>query len=680
MKPVLINGTGNDTITLWYWDGKRVTRKSNRNKTWIFVYGDPADLENLETQLDQSRIFFPKKTTLSDVYGPMDGLKIYSKPSLLRYLIDIVSHIGLNRKFRLYNADINPVLRYVAEHDLRFFDLMDPRDPDVDLPSVEIIPKVVAGDISSVRINNSNYERLDRNFCLDVLQCIRESVIVVYNNSGRAFSRIIDTIIEHGYDFPRTRFDAGSVYESYGRVLYKNEAAHIYGKISINSDSFVYSESGLDGLYQISRISSLPIEVGSAVTPGTAVSALEVAKAIRSGTLVPLFKDDHENEKSAEELLTTDRGGLVLEPDPGIYEDVYEIDFSSMYPSIIVRYNLSPETLSREEGFEIEETPYHVSTERKGFLSQSLEDLLETRLLYKSIKRNGAVYANRDIALKWLLLTSFGYTGYKNAKFGKIEVHEAITAMGRWALLTAMRIARSMGFEIIHGIVDSLWIKGDGDVNELLHRIKAETRIDIVLDGHYRWLVFLPARNGNGSPGRYMGLRTDGTYKFRGIEIRRGDIPVAAKKMQLECLKLLENASCVDEIRPLIPDLRRIYGRYMTNLTSMEKSDFLLNVRISRRYEDYRVNNLQKSVMKEFSKKRIELNPGESVNVIVSDNDHSMIDATGNGTIDWKFYRKYMDRAYECFAFMEEYLIPPNKGLYDPAFVQKEGGLVFQDS
>ena len=79
------------------------------------------------------------------------------------------------------------------------------------------------------------------------------------------------------------------------------------------------------------------------------------------------------------------------------------------------------------------------------------------------------------------LLTSFGYTGYKNAKFGKIEAHEAITAKGSHVLRRTMEICREMGFSVIHGIVDSLWIQGNGDMKSLLQRIESETSIGISL-------------------------------------------------------------------------------------------------------------------------------------------------------------------------------------------------------
>ena len=41
-----------------------------------------------------------------------------------------------------------------------------------------------------------------------------------------------------------------------------------------------------------------------------------------------------------------DRGGLYLDSKPGIYTDVIELDFASLFPSIIATRNISPETLN----------------------------------------------------------------------------------------------------------------------------------------------------------------------------------------------------------------------------------------------------------------------------------------------------------------------------------------------
>ena len=57
-----------------------------------------------------------------------------------------------------------------------------------------------------------------------------------------------------------------------------------------------------------------------------------------------------ENCKSARQLLISDRGGLILSPVTGIHDDVVELDFASLYPNIMLRYNISPETISSSPG------------------------------------------------------------------------------------------------------------------------------------------------------------------------------------------------------------------------------------------------------------------------------------------------------------------------------------------
>jgi DNA polymerase-2 len=51
-----------------------------------------------------------------------------------------------------------------------------------------------------------------------------------------------------------------------------------------------------------------------------------------------------------------------------------------------------------------------------------------------------------------MLVTCFGYLGYKNARFGKIEAHEAVTAYGRDKLLCAKEIFEAAGFTVLHGL------------------------------------------------------------------------------------------------------------------------------------------------------------------------------------------------------------------------------------
>ena len=72
---------------------------------------------------------------------------------------------------------------------------------------------------------------------------------------------------------------------------------------------------------------------------------------------------------------------------------------------------------------------------------------------------SGAVKLEMQQAWKWILLVCFGYTGYRNARFGRIECYESITAFSRDILLIAKETVEQAGYKVLHGIIDSLWIK-----------------------------------------------------------------------------------------------------------------------------------------------------------------------------------------------------------------------------
>ena len=211
---------------------------------------------------------------------------------------------------------------------------------------------------------------------------------------------------------------ASKSYWNYGKVNHKDGALIPEGRVLIDTArSFVYTEGGLKGVLIASRLSGLSPNLTSGFTPGTLISSYEVFEALRRGKAVPLRKRDAESIRNISELKASDKGGMIFQPEPGVYEKVHQIDFTSLYPSIIVKYNLSPETLEHPE--------------MRGFLSSVLSSLLDLRIKTKRLKKTDKEYAGIDSILKWMLVTCFGYTGYRNAKFGQIQVHEKITETSR---------------------------------------------------------------------------------------------------------------------------------------------------------------------------------------------------------------------------------------------------------
>lgn len=652
-KYLVINATGKDRIKLWLYDYSRLFFSSFNYTTWLFLTGDRYDLERIEDQVETVRGVKASWESRRSIYGTESGLCLYLKPSRIGLVKNFLEKSGFRRKIKLFNSDLNPVHRFLSENSIDLFHVSSPTETDPVIPVMRVFLHSSGNEIRKIWLNDTVLRDVSDRALEDVYSSIKSSIFVIYSNHGSSFSRLLGMINERDIGRLPYKKTTGKSFESYGQVHYSGERVSMSGKICIRSDSFIYSEAGLPGILEISRVSRLPPETASAVTPGTAVSALEFSKAISMGILVPGYKDDHEAPKSLALLRLSDRGGLTMQPRPGLYWNVIEIDFSSMYPSIIVRYNLSPETLGHGN-YHVPWLGYTIADSPRGFLPAALEDLLERRLFYKSIRGKNSQYAARDVALKWLLLTSFGYTGYKNAKFGKIEIHESITAIGRWAISTAMIEARKLGFTVIHGIVDSLWIAGNGDIDELLSRIKEKTRIDIVVDSRYRWLLFPLARNGNGSTGTYFGLRTDGTFKARGIAMRRGDVPKLCIDFQMEALAVFADCNSDDDVVKKHVELEKLKKKYMNKLRNgCTHEDLALNFRITRRPGEYVVNTLTRKLLTALQKKGISVNPGEELIARVVNGNLGIFafDQHPEG-FDRDIYSGMLIRSFEPFDYM----------------------------
>ena len=127
-----------------------------------------------------------------------------------------------------------------------------------------------------------------------------------------------------------------------------------------------------------------------------------------------------------------------------------------------IRCSCCPDSILR-----VPELDYNICEKRIGIIPTSLKIVLEKRAKYKRSKNDSnndsispklkAIYEARQNSLKWILVTSFGYLGFNNAKFGRIDAHIAVCAFDRQILLHATRIAERHGFKVLHGIVDSIW-------------------------------------------------------------------------------------------------------------------------------------------------------------------------------------------------------------------------------
>jgi DNA polymerase-2 len=261
---------------------------------------------------------------------------------------------------------------------------------------------------------------------------------------------------------------------------------------------------------------------------------------------------------------------------------------------------------------------------------------LTKRLYYKRLRDETSdphlkqVYDRRQTALKWILVTCFGYLGFKNSKFGTVDGHIGVCAFAREAFLKATHIAEDAGFEVIHGIVDSFWLKKKDatleEYDELCRVIGREIGVPINFEGRYKWIVFLPSRLHPRLSvlNRYFGVMENGTVKVRGLEIRRSDTPGFVFDVQTEMIEALKTANNSAEVYQRIPEALKVVKNYRQRLLQGEVpvSDLIITKHMSKHPKEYRQQVSQVIVAQQLSKQGLEVPAGSSVKFLFTNAEH----------------------------------------------------------
>lgn len=593
-----------------------------------------------------------------------------------------IERLGPFGTFRLYNADVPPAQSYLYEHDLfplAFCEVQQSGNKldwglqddvwkyDYGLPSlrkVELDVKVAKKEgkltrftdrIGSIMLKSDNgiitidgYSEADK--LLGMVRAVREAdPDFILTNDGDTFllPYLINRAEANGLA-SRLALDrddmimklpskGGTSYFSYGQIHYKPTAIKLRGRVHIDiNTSFAYSEAGLDGLFELSRICRMPLHTASRASIGKALSSLQFYHASKMDLLVPWKPTLVERFKDRNELLMADRGGFIFEPKVGVYEGVGELDFSALYPNIMYRKNISAETVRcsccPDSDNRVPELGWNVCN-KNGIVPLSIRIIVEKRLRYKELKKGATNegdrnrYAARQAVLKWLGVTTFGYLGFNNAKFGRIDAHIAVCAWDRRILTDAARIAESMGFEVIHGIVDSLWVKkrgaGSDDHLGLKAEIEKQTGFAMSFEGIYKWVAFLHSKVEPGIPvlNRYFGVYQTGELKVRGIEARRHDTPQAFKVLQMGILSVLAKADSAAQARSKIPECIDMFLGCAEALArhDVPASELTFSTNLSKAPEEYTIMTVQHAAVKQLVGEGVSLHAGEGIRYVITD-------------------------------------------------------------
>ena len=247
-------------------------------------------------------------------------------------------------------------------------------------------------------------------------------------------------------------------------------------------------------------------------------------------------------------------GGLVFEPSTGIFENVMVFDISGSYPSMIMTYNISPETIIYKDG-----KPIGFRTDVKGVLPAVIEQMLNERRRVKKlmkeekdpILRDG--YDKYQYAFKTVTNAFYGvFVSVKFAMFNKFLAGK-ITETARATIMMIKDFAETLGYIVLYGDTDSIFIKaktkniteeGKELANKINDYIKEERKKQGLVNYtkiefekvFTKWLQ-------TGVKKRYAGIykkdNGEDELLIKGYEVRRRGNSLYTKITQREFIRLL---------------------------------------------------------------------------------------------------------------------------------------------
>ena len=288
----------------------------------------------------------------------------------------------------------------------------------------------------------------------------------------------------------------------------------------------------------------------------------------RAGYVAPNLKDIQTTEHAA--------GGYVIEPNPGIYENVIVLDFKSLYPSIIQTFKIDPYSLLMKDVDTIKTLNGYKFSSSLHILPDFIDELMKLRGTAKKKKDK-----QLSQAIKILMNSFYGVMGSYGCRFYHPDLPRAITGSGHKLLLGSKDYLEKKDLKVIYGDTDSLFVMlkdvsvDDGETqgkkvvkllnnfwkNKLKKEFNVESYLELEYEKYYKKFIITPARGADiGAKKRYAGLLfKDGkeNIEFVGMEFVRSDWTKLAKEFQIELYQKVFDGIEVEEwIRDVITNLK----------------------------------------------------------------------------------------------------------------------------
>ncbi len=454
------------------------------------------------------------------------------------------------------------------------------------------------------------------------------------------------------------------------------------------------------------------------IKPTRQVEGFLLRLGLERGMHFPTYRYKETNEQFA--------GAYVQEPTArGIVKDVHVCDFARLYPSVILTFNLSPETvrgklpppskttaprpsylahLPEEPAEEkipdgcalVPLTRVVVAQEPRGVLPIALEEALRLRKYWDKRKAECVPGTpewkeadRRSSAYKIFANSFYGVVGSPFSRFFVREVAESTAQGGVWLIKETIAAAeRERGWTSIYGDTDSGFITGPNDAEFLafvewcnrelypsLIGRQGATRnaISLAYEKKFKRAVFVSKKRYAASYAHYKGTAAtkDSKLEVKGLEYKRGDTSRIARRLQLEIVELLLREE-VEDPKAYEAMLDRYREHVLGDALPIE--DVAISKRLTKEVKEYAVRMKKDKtpaeqathveIAKVLMQRGQEVREGARIEFVVVDGGVAPIRAIPAEDYDPATPEKNADRFY----LWEQLIFPPAQRVLQAAF------------
>ncbi|ADM27982.1 replicative DNA polymerase I [Ignisphaera aggregans DSM 17230] len=561
------------------------------------------DIAIIFSRIFESKWFSPKRIALDiEVYTPYEGR--VPSPESAEYpimAIALASNDGIRKVFVLHRENIENTSELPQDVDIEIYDsehamiidalrivyqypiVLTFNGDNFDLRYLYVraqklgIPKDFLGiEIRRVvKGNKIEYEAtLRTSLHVDLYKFFSNKAIQVYAFEGRYKEVNLDSVSQALLNIGKIQLDRELGKVDLGTLVrYNFRDAHLTLELTLFSDELVWKL-----IILLMRISKLGLENLCRTTVSVWIKNLFYWEHRRRGYLIPRKEDivRLKGKKITEATIKGKKyaGAIVIDPPQGLFFNVVVLDFASLYPSIMKRWNLSYETVDPDENScnhienildERDNVVHKVCLDRPGITSEIVGLMRDFRV---KIYKKKAKDKNIDPSLRnWYDVVQRAMKVYINAAYGVFgadtfplyapSVAESVTALGRRVITSTIKKARELNLRVLYGDTDSLfvWNPDPKSLEELKKWVEKEFGLELETDKTYKFVAFALKKN-------YVGVLPNNEVDIKGMVGKKRNTPEFIKMLFSEIVNQITSIEDPEEAFKVIDSVRNKLEEY----------------------------------------------------------------------------------------------------------------------